>query len=292
MADVTPQTIQILLPGGVPRGIRVAEITTRIIQVTEVPRKLLPEFAAMPESEQVALYFLFGDLEDGERGVYVGQTGNPRNRLKQHHQDTNKDFWDRALVVTSRTQDLTQTHVALLEWWAIERATKVDRFKVVNNNAGSEPFTPASMRADCDDAFGTASTLLTTLGYPIFKPLVETPLPIDDPDDQVFVCFKAKADAKGRYTSEGMVVLAGSSGPAELTLSGEQGGCRAKRDRLIQAGKAAYQGDRFRFLQDTLFQSPSGAGYVVKECSSNGWNDWTTPDGRTKNAVIRENDPS
>ena len=30
---MTPKTIQIFLPGGDPRGIRVAEITTRIVQV-------------------------------------------------------------------------------------------------------------------------------------------------------------------------------------------------------------------------------------------------------------------
>ena len=46
-----PQTIQIFLPGGEPTGIRVAEITTRIVQVMEVPRKLLPEFFKMAESE-------------------------------------------------------------------------------------------------------------------------------------------------------------------------------------------------------------------------------------------------
>ena len=36
----TPKTIQIFLPGGDPRGIRIAEITTRILQVMEVPRRL------------------------------------------------------------------------------------------------------------------------------------------------------------------------------------------------------------------------------------------------------------
>ena len=33
----TPKTIQIFLPGGDPRGIRIAEITTRIVQVIEAP---------------------------------------------------------------------------------------------------------------------------------------------------------------------------------------------------------------------------------------------------------------
>ncbi len=76
-----PKTIQIYLPGGDPQGIRVAEITTRIVQVIEVPRSLLPEFLKMPESGQVALYFLIGESEDvEERRVYVGQTGIGRTQ--------------------------------------------------------------------------------------------------------------------------------------------------------------------------------------------------------------------
>jgi hypothetical protein len=34
--STTPKTIQIFLPGGDPRGIRVAEITTRIVHVSEL----------------------------------------------------------------------------------------------------------------------------------------------------------------------------------------------------------------------------------------------------------------
>lgn len=73
---VRPQTIQIL-PNGVPNGIRVADITTRIVQAIEVPRKLLGEFFSMPECKQVAVYFLFGKSDDGaEDRVYVGGVGS------------------------------------------------------------------------------------------------------------------------------------------------------------------------------------------------------------------------
>ena len=50
-----PRTIQIYLPKGDPRGIRVAELTTSIVRVTEVPRALLDQFQDMPEAKQVAL---------------------------------------------------------------------------------------------------------------------------------------------------------------------------------------------------------------------------------------------
>ena len=38
-----PQTIQIYLPAGDPRAMRVDEITTRIVRVIEVPRSQLGE---------------------------------------------------------------------------------------------------------------------------------------------------------------------------------------------------------------------------------------------------------
>ena len=109
------QTIQIYLPAGDPRGMRVAEITTRIVRVIEVTRSQLAEFVKTPEALQVDVYFLMGELsEAGLPRVYIGQSGSVGNRLAQHNQ--NKDFWNRALVVISLTNSLTQTHALFLEW--------------------------------------------------------------------------------------------------------------------------------------------------------------------------------
>lgn len=131
----TPKTIQIFLPGGDPRGIRVAEITTRIVQVLEVPRSLLQDFLRMPESEQVAVYFLFGDTDDGaQQTVYIGQTGDLRARLADHNKK--KEFWERALVLISRTNSLTQTHALFLEWYCLRAARKAGRYADDNVNPG------------------------------------------------------------------------------------------------------------------------------------------------------------
>ena len=109
-----PQTIQIYLPAGDPRGIRVAEITTRIVRVVEVPRSQLANFLQMPEAQQVGVYFLMGELsEAGLPRAYIGQSGSVGNRLVQHNQG--KDFWNRALVIISLTNSMTQTHAQFLE---------------------------------------------------------------------------------------------------------------------------------------------------------------------------------
>ena len=68
-----PKPIQIVLPSGEPHGIRIAEITTRIVKVIEVPRSLLADFLAMEQSSQVGVYVLVGeDTGDDDRRVYVG----------------------------------------------------------------------------------------------------------------------------------------------------------------------------------------------------------------------------
>lgn len=138
---------------------RVAEITTRIVRVIEVPRSQLADFLKMPEALQVGVYFLVGELsEAGLPRAYIGQSGNVGNRLAQHNQ--NKDFWNRALVV-------------ILEWFAIAEATKAGRYSLENGNTGSQPYTPPPLQADCHEIHETAATLLATLGQPIFEPLTQ-----------------------------------------------------------------------------------------------------------------------
>ena len=122
----SPKTIQIFLPNGDPRGIRISEITTRIVQVIEVPRSLLLEFIKMPQSSQVALYFLFGETDTTEPKVYIGQTGDLRARLVSHNKE--KDFWQRVLVLISRTNSLTQTHSQFLEWHCLQATRNAGRY--------------------------------------------------------------------------------------------------------------------------------------------------------------------
>ena len=162
---ITPKTIQIFLPSGEPHGIRIAEITTRIVQVIEVPRSLLNSFLGMEQSSQVGVYFLIGeDTEDGDRLVYVGQTGDLRARLTAHNQ--RKDFWERALVLTSKTNSLTQTHALFLEWHSLQQIRDAGRFADENGNSGSRPHTPAPLEAECFEVFETGSVLVSSLGYP------------------------------------------------------------------------------------------------------------------------------
>lgn len=285
MSNATPKTIQIFLPSGEPTGIRVAEITTRIVQVIEVPRKRLPEFFAMPESTQVGVYYLLAVPEDGSvPQVYVGQTGDLRARLAEH--DKKKDFWERVLVLVSRTHSLTQTHALFLEWLSIDMARKVGRYSGLNGNAGSRPHTPAPLEADCREVFETGQTLLATLGHPLFVPLPQPGLP--STEAELFYCRSGGVDGRGLYTTEGFVVLAGSKGRRQDVPSIQGTSDANFRGKLISEGVMTVEGDTVVFASDHLFRSPSTAAVALLGRTANGWMEWKDQAGQTLDAVKRQ----
>jgi len=280
-----PQTIQIILPAGDPRGMRVAEITTRIVRVIEVPRSQLVDFLKMPEAQQVGVYFLMGELsEAGLPRVYIGQSGNVGNRLVQHNQ--NKDFWNRAMVVISLTNSMTQTHALFLEWFAIAEATKAGRYSLENGNTGARPHTPAPLEADCHEIHETAATLLATLGQPIFEPLTNASTPMSEKER--FYCKGVDADGVGEYTSEGFVVLKGSKARLGFVASMQDTAHARIRDQLVADGILAEHSGQYVFVRDHLFASPSTAAKAVLGRSANGWTEWKAPDGKTLDEVKRQ----
>ena len=245
-----PKTIQIFLPGGDPRGIRVAEITTRIVQVIEVPRSLFQDFLRMPESNQVALYFLVGEAEDGgDQRVYVGQTGDLRARLVSHNRE--KEFWERALILISRTNTLTQTHALFLEWHCLQSIRAAARYADVNGNNGSKPHTPAPLEADCLEIFETGHALLATLGYPLLDAVARGNATTES--TEIFYCKRGGVEGRGLYTSEGFVVLNGSTGAGQLQPSAHGSAGESMRDDLLQAGVMVRDGDRVVFQRTTYF---------------------------------------
>ncbi|RCN59119.1 GIY-YIG nuclease family protein [Acidiferrobacter thiooxydans] len=278
-----PQTIQIFLPSGDPQGLRVAEITTRIVRVIEVPRSLLADFLKMPEAQQVGVYYLVGPAEEGEGALlYIGQSGAVGTRLAQHNE--NKDFWNRALVAVSLTNSLTQTHALFLEWLGIRDAKNAGRYALDNGNAGARPHTPAPLEADCHEIQDTVRVLLATLGYPVFDAVGKS---ATKDSAEEFFCRANGVEGRGLYTPEGFVLLKGSTGRRESMSSLQGTVYEHVRGRLIESGVLRVEGDRIVVTRDYVFSSPSRAAVVLLGYSANGWQVWKNAAGRTLNGVIR-----
>lgn len=275
------QTIQIYLPFGDPAGMRVANLTTRTVRVFEVPRSLLPQFLQRPESGQVGVYYLFGTKEDEAPQCYVGQSGNVGTRLQQH--TSAKDFWTRAMVAVSLTNEWTSTHAAYLEWLSLGRARAAGRYNLINGNQASNPFTPEPLEADCQEFIDTIAVLLATLGAPVLDPVKPTAsLPTEthtgEPESLFF--REAGCEATGFQTSEGLLVLAGSKGRPDIRKSARPG-IAVQRAALEAEGVIKVGEHDLVFLRDHLIGSPSAAGCALVGGENNGRTSWRNGKGQS-----------
>ena len=277
------KTIQIFLPTGEPTGIRMAEITTRIVRVIEIPRALLQDFFAMEECTGGAVYFLFGStVEEAKPKLYIGQTGDLKARLSKHNQE--KDFWQRAVVVLSRAESLTTTHSLYLERLCIQRAKQAARYTVENDTNGNKLNTTKPIEAECEELFETAEVLMSTLGFPAFSTPGQGG---NTPEEDTFYCAAADYDAKAQYTSEGMYVIKGSKAKVAMTDYFKEQSVAKTRQTLIDAGILKENGEHYVFTQNYLFGSPSAAASVVVGRNMNGWTSWKTKEGKALSELKR-----
>lgn len=310
MNSSTPsaKTIQIYLPKGNPRGLRLAEMTTRTVRLIEIPRIHISDFFAMPEANQVGLYFLIGETESTDKPLlYVGQTGDLKRRLSQHD---DKDFWTRAFVMLSTNNTMTQTHALYMEHKAIATAIEVGRYEIKNGNNGNRPHTPDPLKADCEELFYTLDVLLSTLGQPIFESLSifekniynsqtklivstnsqlvnDTEATLIEAEPLLFYYKVKDGDARGYYDDDGFVMLAGSLIRQAQTPSAPPFVTKLKNS-LLSSGKLVAVNDKsYKLTENHLFKTPSGASQLVSGRSTNGWIEWKNEIGETLDKIYR-----
>jgi hypothetical protein len=262
-----------------------ASITTRTVKVFDVPRTLLPEFLKTPEAQQVCVYYLVGDdAEGGTPQCYIGRSENFSKRVRDHNQ--NKEFWDRALVAVSLTNEWTVTHATYMEQLSISRAKTAGRYRTDNNTDGSKPHTTAPMEADCLEFIDTVAVLLTTLGFPVLDPVTagrrSTGNVNGKSDDEKLFYRRAGCTASGFFGPEGMLVLAGSTGQP-MKKSPYAGRIGDLREKLRDEGVISLDAKGLRFLKDHLFPSPSAAGCILAGGADNGRMNWKNSAGLSIN---------
>jgi hypothetical protein len=111
----TAKTVQIYLPTGEPRGIRIADITTRRVLAVLIPRSELAAGMLRGALDHPGVYFLFGEDEDGAKSiVYIGQTEDARKRFVAHNKT--KTFWKTVIFYyVSKSQNFTWADIRYFE---------------------------------------------------------------------------------------------------------------------------------------------------------------------------------
>jgi len=277
-----PQTIQIFLPDGSPRSVKIAEITNRVVKAILVPRNKLDYISTRNELNNVGIYFLFGESADKVKPiVYIGEAEDCLDRLKQHNRT--KEFWNYAVVMVSKINAFTKSHAKYLEHIAVDKAKESNRFETENLTAPSKPFVTESMEADLLDSFDTIKILLSTLGFPVFDKIGKEQIT----SKELLFLNGRNIKAEGDLIDDGFVVFKGSQAKKETVPSCHEYLINL-RQKLLQNEIIIERNGNYEFIQDYVFNSPSTAGGVVLGRSTNGWTKWKNKEGETLDKLKRK----
>jgi len=285
MTTQRPQTIQIFLPDGNPTSIKIADLTNRMMTAVLFPRNKLLEVGTRDEIRKYGVYFLFGYSEEKAKPIaYIGETEDCFERIKSHNKS--KDFWNYAIVVSSKSNTFTKSHVKYLEYLCIKNAIEIGRYDTENLSIPAKPYITESMEADLLDNYETIKILLSTLGYPIFEELKKSSVK----KKEILYCKGKNAKAEGDMVDDGFVVFKGSIANKDETNTAGSWvtGLRAKlKDNNILIG----QNGILIFTEDYLFGSPSAAAAAVLGRRANGWTEWKNKEGKSIDKIFRGNAP-
>lgn len=111
------RSIRIFLVDGTASGLRTAELGLSTIKALVVPRASLSNLTKRPELGKTGVYVLIGPdtTIPGRRKIYIGEGDAILTRLTAHNRDTDKDFWDEAVILVSKDENLTKGHARFLE---------------------------------------------------------------------------------------------------------------------------------------------------------------------------------
>jgi len=282
------RSIRLFLADGTPGGLLTAEIMNWTGHVVAAPRSDLAALLKRPETSRTGIYILLGDDPDSVSGTvaYIGEGDEVRTRLKQHaraEDQGGKDFWGRAIVLTSKDANLTKAHARYLESRFITLAQQARRSRLINGTAPPTLPLPEADRSDMEYFIAQAKIILPVLGVNILRSTAtavshaaET-APASTPASSPVFELHLKKDsitAMARELDGEFTVLEGSG--ARTAWTGVEHAYKALREKLVREGALVpgHDGRAMRFARDQVFASPSAAAAVVVGRTANGRTDW------------------
>jgi len=282
------KSINLFLMDGDPSGRIKCTLANWTGVAYKIPRTELDKCKGRDDLSQSGVYFLFGISDQtGENVVYIGQAGVRKNgegilyRLQEHKRNADKDYWTEVVVFTTSNNSFGPTEISYLENRFTAMANAAKRYIVKNGNEPTPGHITEEKESELEEFIDYAKIVMGTLGHKVFEPLSKS-VPAastldfdgDQSEQQVFFIKKSGVNASARLTSEGLVVLAGSTIRRDAVPSCPDYAKAAREDNR------EYIDENGVLKKDVLFKTPSGASAFVLGASTNGNMEWKTAEGK------------
>jgi len=214
--------------------------------------------------------------DTNKSAIYIGEAECIKDRIKSH---LSKDFWNNIAFFITSDENLTKAHIRYIEGRLIEIAKSADR-SVIMNSQSSGAKLPESDRADMEVFLEKMQQVLPVLGIEAF--VQATSKVENEAEREMLTCKIKNVVASGYLTPNGIVVLAGSEAVLEERSSAKKWpSVMVQRNKLIEEGGLIQKGDKYVFVKDTEFSSPSSAAAVIHGGSANGLIAWVNENGKS-----------
>ncbi len=286
-----PFKIEIFLSEGIPNGLRLVEKSSRDVLCIVCPQGRYPHVKSRDEFSKSGVYLLVGQDGDSLPKLYVGESEKVRDRLNSHYAD--KDFWQQAIIFTTRDTPLNKAEIKFLESRLLELAKESGRSKLENSGESKRPKLSESDEAVMEELLDELLLLLPVLGLTLFQ-RPETP----SDDSNVYHLSEKGLDARGIETDSGFLVLKGSLAHINEKESMKKhipSYYRLRRE-LIDHQTLRKIPNGYEFATDWLFDSPSAVAAVCYGGNTRAFSAWkdstgtSLKDNRTREAGSSDSD--
>ncbi|NQX84845.1 MAG: GIY-YIG nuclease family protein [Flavobacteriaceae bacterium] len=263
---------------GTPNGIRSIQISNRNIMTFVIPRADLTKAKKLDELKTSCLYILFEESSSIKPKAYIGETDNFIDRVYEHNQK--KDFWETAVVFISQANSINKTEVLYLEYLAIEKGLKINRFDLSENKQKpKKPNVQRHIKDSVEGFFRDVIYVTDFINLPIFKDSVNI-----KKSNKLFYTNYRSSEAIGYYDGSGFTILKDSIISKDTVPSF---GWKTKREKIIEQ-TAKTVDNKLVLTQDYTFKSPSTAADFCIGSSNNGWLVWKNKEGKTLDEIYRQ----
>jgi hypothetical protein len=290
----TGKSIRVYLADATVTGIRYAELVNWTGHAIACPRNRLNELPNWAEAAKPGVYFLFESrFADSKPIAYIGESENVSQRLTSH--DRNKEFWNEAIVFTSKDENLTKAHIKYLESTLVELSKNAGRYQLENGNTPTESSLPRADRDAMQEFVENIRMVLGILGYFILEPILKSKLcnelntssNIKNDESNLLGALTFKVNnltAQGAATDEGFVLKKGSQ-LSKTNTDSIPGNLANIKAQLLKNGSFVEDGDKLIASVDILLSSSSYAAAIVAGTSRSGPQSWKTANGKTMKQI-------
>ena len=272
------KAIELFLVNGTADSLITAELSNWNGKAIKIPRIELPT-CIRDDIAQAGVYFLFCKEDDGSDSVYIGESENVKERLMQHLRDyqseKEKYYWNTAVIFTGG--DLNKALIRYLENRFVEIAKNCKRYKVLKKNTYQNTVMKESQRAVMEEFIDNVRVLINALGYKVLEPILLPDTNVSSSDNELLSIHIGGANAQGKTTAEGFVVLQGATINEKVSEKSLSAGIVKLRKTREEEGKV----QNLVTTEDLLFSSSSAAADFILGYSVSGPKTWKTADGRS-----------